>query len=40
VLGPDRGRIGLLEDGADQGGHPRLGRFRYAGEQVAMVVKP
>jgi hypothetical protein len=25
VLGPHRGRVGLLEDGPHQGGHPRLG---------------
>ena len=40
VLGADRVRVGLLEDGADQGGHPLLGRFRHPGEQVAVVVKP
>ena len=39
VLGPDRGRVRLLEDGADQGRDPRLGRFRHPGEQVAMVVR-
>jgi hypothetical protein len=40
VLGADRGRIGLLEDGADQRGHPRLGGLGHPGEQVAMVVRP
>jgi hypothetical protein len=29
VLGADGSRVGLLEDGADQGGHARLGRFRH-----------
>jgi hypothetical protein len=39
VLGPDRGRVRLLEDGADQGGDPRLGGLGHPGEQVAVVVK-
>ena len=39
VLGADRGRVGLLEDGADQGGDPRLGGLGHAGEQVAVVVR-
>src|SRR5690242_21480475 len=32
VLGADRCRVGLLEDGPDQGGHPGLGRLRDLGE--------
>ena len=40
VLGADRGRVGLLEDGADQGGDPRLGGLGHPGEQVAVVVRP
>ena len=39
VLGADRGRVGLLEDGADQGGDPRLGGLGHPGEQVAVVVR-
>ena len=39
VLSADRGRVGLLEDGPDQGRYPRLRRFRHPGEQVAMVVR-
>jgi len=31
--------VGLVEDGADLGGHVRLRRLRYAGEQVAQVVE-
>src|SRR4029077_14704417 len=33
-------RAGLLEDGPDQGRHPRLGALGYPGEQVAVVVRP
>ena len=40
VLGADRGGVGLLEDGADQGGDPRLGGLGHPGEQVALVVGP
>jgi hypothetical protein len=40
VLGADRGRVGLLEDGADQGGDSRLGGLGHPGEQVAVVVRP
>ena len=40
VLGPDRGGVGLLEDGADQRGYPRLGGLGHPGEQVAVVVRP
>jgi hypothetical protein len=39
VLGAHRRRVGLLEDGPDQGGHPRLGGLGHPGEQVAVVVK-
>lgn len=38
VLGADGGGVGLLEDGADQGGHPRLGRFGHLGGQIPRVV--
>ena len=38
MLGADGGGVGLLEDGADQGGHPRLGGLGHLGEQVAVVV--
>jgi hypothetical protein len=38
VLGPDRVRVGLLEDGPDQRRYPRLGGPGYPGEQIAVVV--
>jgi hypothetical protein len=37
-LGMHGGGIGLVEDGADLGGHVRLSTFGGPGQQVAQVV--
>ena len=38
VLGGDGIGVGLVEDGPDQGGHPRLGTLGHLGQQIAQVV--
>jgi hypothetical protein len=35
VLGPYAVVVGLLEDGAHQGGHHALGRFRHSGKDIS-----
>jgi hypothetical protein len=40
VLGADRGRVGLLEDGPDQGRDPGLGGLGDLGGQDVGVVRP
>jgi hypothetical protein len=39
-LGGDLGRVGLVEDGADQGGHPGLAGLGHLRQEIAEVVKP
>jgi hypothetical protein len=34
------GGVGLVEDGADLGGHVRLGGFGHLGQQISQVMKP